>query len=74
MYVKVNVTPDSKHDTLRKVGANILVTVKDKAVRNLANNKAKELVANHYGITPKQIRIVSGHRSPSKIFSIETDK
>ena len=74
MYVKVKVTPESKRDTLIKRGANIEVSVKEKAIRNLANNRAKEMVAGHFGVTTKQIRIVSGHHSPSKIFSIETDK
>lgn len=74
MYIKVKVTSEAKHDTLIKRGATIEVGVKEKAIRNLANNRAKEMVAKHFGVTERQIRIVSGHRSPSKIFSIETDK
>ena len=73
MYIKVRVKPEAKRDTITKLGGTFHVEVKDKAIRNLANNKARELVAGHFGVEPKTIRIISGHRSPSKIFSIHHD-
>ncbi len=47
-----------------------LVSVKEPAEQNRANTRVLELVAVHFGILPKQIRIVSGHHSPGKILSV----
>ena len=71
MYIRVRVTADAKRDTLEAISVDsFLVSVKDPAEQNLANKRVLELVANHYGIEPKQIRIISGHHSPGKILSI----
>lgn len=74
MYIKAKVTTEAKRDSLTKFGRHFLITVKEKAVRNLANNKARELVGEHFGVPGKTVRIVAGHRSPAKIFSLDIEK
>jgi uncharacterized protein YggU (UPF0235/DUF167 family) len=45
--------------------------VKEKAERNMANNRILELVAEHFKFPVKKVRIVNGHRHPSKLLVIE---
>ncbi len=71
MYVKVRVIAGAKKETLQEASAgHFKISVKEPAERNLANRRVVELVAARYKIQPKQVRIISGHTSPSKILSI----
>lgn len=71
MYIKVRVSAGAKKEVFTNVDKDLfLVAVKEPAEQNLANRRVLELVALHFGIEAKQIRIISGHHSPSKIFSI----
>lgn len=72
-YVRVRVFPDSKKETLNKVGeSRYEICVREPAERNLANRRVQYLLAVEYGVTEKAVRIVSGHHSPTKIFDIIT--
>lgn len=71
MYIKVRVSAGAKKELFAKVSDDsFLVSVKELAEQNLANRRVLGLVALHFGINPKQIRIISGHHSPGKILSI----
>lgn len=71
MYIRVRVKADAKReDLVVKSEDSFLVSVKEPAEQNRANERVLELVALHYGINPKQIRIISGHHAPGKILSI----
>lgn len=71
MYIRVRVTADAKKETLKQISEDSFVaSVKMPAEQNLANKRVLELVATHFGVEPKQIRIISGHHSPGKILSI----
>jgi uncharacterized protein YggU (UPF0235/DUF167 family) len=71
MYVKVRVIAGAKKEVFKKVSdTHFAISVKEKAQQNLANRRVEELVAIHFKIPAKQIRIISGHHSPSKILSI----
>jgi len=72
MYIKVKVTAGAKKDKIdKKRDDYYLVSVKEKAERNMANNKVRELMARLLGISTPSIRIISGHHSTSKILSIK---
>lgn len=74
MYIKVKATPGAKKESIKSVGSDALViTVREPAERNLANNRIRELVADHFQLAVHKVRLISGHRSPSKIFSVTTD-
>lgn len=71
MYVKVRVVAGAKKETFKqKSNDHFKISVKEKAEQNLANRRVVELVADHFHIPSKQIRIISGHHSPSKILSL----
>ena len=71
MYIRVRVQAEAKRDSLEKTGEDsFVVSVKMPAEQNLANKRVLELIAEHFSITPKQIRIISGHHAPGKILSI----
>lgn len=75
MYIRVRVSADAKKESFEANGADsFFVSVKEPAEQNLANRRVLELVATHFGIEPKQIRIISGHHSPGKILSIPESK
>ena len=64
-------TPEAKRDTLIKRGANIEVSVKEKAIHQSCQQSPKEMVAGHFGVTTKQIRIVSGHHSCQNFLALK---
>lgn len=72
MYIKVKVIPSASREKIeKKQDDRYVISVKEPAERNLANNKLKEILAQIYNVPNSSIRIVSGHHSPSKIFSIK---
>ncbi len=71
MYIRVHVIPKSKKEIIDKVSDDIYnISVKAEAKNNAVNKRLLEIIK---GLYPgyKIVRIVSGHRSPSKIFSVE---
>lgn len=73
MYVKVRVFPGNKKEVVQKISKNTFeIRVKEPAERNLANIRIRELIANEYGVLSKQVRLVSGHRSNTKIVDVIT--
>lgn len=72
MFVKVIVTPGAKKELLQ-VGPDgrLRISVKAKAKQNQANLRVKELLAQHYQISTKAVRLVSGHQAHTKIVSID---
>jgi uncharacterized protein YggU (UPF0235/DUF167 family) len=72
MYIKLKVTPNSKKESFTKISDDHFeVSVKEKAERNMANTRVRELVARHFSIPIGKAKLVSGHHSLSKIFSID---
>jgi uncharacterized protein YggU (UPF0235/DUF167 family) len=47
------------------------VSVKEKAEHNLANKRVLELFALHFNLPIEKVRIINGHRSPSKLLVVE---
>lgn len=73
MYVKVRVFPGNKKEVVQKISDSTYeIRVKEPAERNLANQRIRELIALEYAVTSKQVRIVSGHRSSTKIVDVIT--
>lgn len=71
MYIKVRVVAGAKKEKFEQISKDHFnISVKEPAKQNLANRRIAELLAKHYKIPAKTVRILSGHRSPSKIFSL----
>jgi len=72
MYIHVKVTPNSKKEKFEQISDDHFeVHVREKAERNMANKRARELVAEHFCVPAGKVRIINGHHSPSKLISVE---
>ncbi len=75
MHIKVRVTPKAKKEKVEKEGDTLYcVTVKEPAEQNLANRRTQELLANELGLQKGKLRLISGHHSPVKVFSINNEE
>jgi uncharacterized protein YggU (UPF0235/DUF167 family) len=75
MYIKVRVVAGSKKEEVILEKPNYFkIFVREKARQNMANKRIIEIVAREHGIKPAQVRIVSGHHSPSKLLSVDIEK
>lgn len=71
MYVRVEVRPGArKESVLQTDDKTYTIAVKEPAERNLANLRVREVLAEHLSVPIGKVRMVSGHRSPRKIFDI----
>ena len=72
MYVKVRVTPGAPKERVEKKSADhVNVWVRQPAERNLANKRVIEIIRELFRVTEGEVKIISGHRSLSKIISID---
>ncbi|MFC1721201.1 DUF167 domain-containing protein [Patescibacteria group bacterium] len=71
MYIKVKVKAGMKRESFeKKSDDHFEISVKEKAERNMANRRVIELVAEHFTIPEKEIRIISGHHHPGKLLRV----
>ncbi len=69
MYVHVKVKPNAKKENVSDLRPGYLeISVREKAERGQANKRVMELLMIRFGT--KNIRLINGHDSPSKLFSI----
>jgi uncharacterized protein YggU (UPF0235/DUF167 family) len=74
MYLKVIVKTQAKKESLiLKSKDHFLISVKEKAEKNLANKKVIEMLANYFKVKKEKIRIVNGHRHPHKLLILEEE-
>ena len=72
MYIKVKVATNSKKESFEKIKDDTYkICVKEKPIMGQANKAIIKKLEENLGIKGNKIRLVSGHTSPSKIFSIE---
>lgn len=70
IYAKVKV--GMKKEYLKEKSENHFeISVREKAELNMANVRVLEILANHFNIPASKIRILKGHKKPSKLFVIE---
>jgi len=75
MYIKVKVTAGSRNETLKKItDDHFEVSVKEKAERNMANKRVTEMIAIFFKLPIGKVKIISGHHSPGKILTVETEE
>lgn len=72
MYIHVKVKAGMKKESfVVKTGDSFLVSVKEKAERNMANTRVLEIIASHFKVPKNKVRIVNGHHSPSKLLVLD---
>ena len=70
--VKVTVTAGAKRESFIEMDPKALaICVCEKTERNEANKRVIELVADHFGVPTNRISIMTGHRSRSKILTVD---
>lgn len=70
MYIKVFVTPGAKRETVEEKGDALVITVREPATGNRANDRVRSIIAERQGVPFGQVRILTGHRSRAKMISI----
>jgi len=71
VYIKVEVLAGVKEETVEKTATDsFVISVREKAERNMANRKVLELIRRELG-GRVAVKIISGHHSPRKILSVE---
>lgn len=70
MYLKVFVTPSARKETVLEKEGTLMISVKEPASGNHANKRVREVVARREGARIEDVRILTGHRSRSKMISI----
>ena len=72
-YIHVKVTAQMKKEIFKKKSEDHFeISVKEKPERNVANTRVIELVAEHFKIPVNKVRIINGHKHPSKLLIIES--
>ena len=71
-YINVKVKAGAGKESFKKVSVDHFeISVREKAERNMANERVLELVAEYFKVPVSKVRIVNGHRHPSKLIVIE---
>jgi len=71
MYVRVEVKPGAKRESVMRIDEKTFaIAVKEPALQNQANMRVRQLVAEEHGVPVARVKMISGHRSPRKIFDI----
>ena len=71
MQISIKVIANAKKEGIEPLPNNrFKVAVKVKAEQGAANKRVLELVAAHFKVPAKKIRIIKGHKTPSKILKI----
>jgi len=72
MFIKVKVSVGAKKESIRKIGTDRFeIVVKEKAERNLANERVIKLISEYLGIGKGKIKIINGHQRLNKILEIK---
>lgn len=71
MLIRVKVTTGAKKEAVTATGKDRLdISLKEKPERNMANKRLVVIIRIHFKAKPGTVKIVKGHKAPSKIVSI----
>ena len=71
MRIRVKAEAGARKEKFDKVSEGVFaISVLEKPQLNRANARIRALIAAHYKIPPKSVRIVSGHHAKSKLFDV----
>ena len=72
MYIHVKVTAGAGKESFVKNSVDhFAVSVREKAQANMANTRVLELVAEYFKVPISKVRIINGHKHPSKLLVID---
>lgn len=70
MLVSVRVKTKAPREEIVEHNGRLEISVREARERNEANRRVTAIIARHFGVRVADVRIVKGHRTPSKVFSI----
>ena len=70
MKIQVKVKPSSKTEEVSQEGDSFIVKVKEPPKEGKANQAVIKLLAEHFGVSQSQVRILSGFRSRNKVIEV----
>lgn len=71
MKIKVTANPAARENKVEEVGENeFIVSVTELPVQGRANSAIVELLAEHFGVSKSEVRLVSGFKTRQKTFEI----
>ncbi len=71
MLIRVKVKTKAKREVVTsKAKDQLEVSLTEKPERNMANKRLVEVLSEYFACPANEIRIVRGHKTPSKIVSI----
>ena len=72
MKIFVKAKPGAKKEFVEKIDeTNFVVAVKEPAKEGRANWAVERALAQHFKVSPSQVRIISGQKSRQKLVEIE---
>ena len=70
-YIHVKVIAGARKESFfKKNKDHFEISVREKAERNMANKSVLELVAKYFKVPITKVRIVNGHKHPSKLLVV----
>ena len=70
MKIQVKVKPNSKIEGVSREGDDFVVKVKEPPREGRANQAVIKLLAEYFGVSQNQVRILSGFKSKSKVIEL----
>ena len=70
MKIQVRVKPDSKTEEVIQEANSFVVKVKAPPEKGKANQAVIKLLAQHFGVSQSQVRILSGFRKRNKVIEV----
>lgn len=70
MYIKVFVTPGAKREKVEEKGDTLVISVREPAQANQANDRVRAIIAKREGRPLGKVRILTGHRARGKMISV----
>ncbi len=72
MILKVRVRPGAREESVRELAGNELeVRVSAPPQKGRANERVRELLAEHFGVSRSKVRILKGESSRRKLIEID---
>ena len=69
MYIKIKVIAGAKSEkVLKKSKDHFIISIKEKTKNNSANGRILQIISEIY--QTKDVKIINGHHSPSKLLSV----
>lgn len=69
--IRIRAFPNSSKEKIEKIDEeNYLVCVKEPPTKGIANQRIRLILSRYFGVTPENVRIISGIRSRRKKIEI----